>query len=134
VGWAPVLGTIPRDRRKGRGDLILVVEVAAAIFLLLLVAIFVPRPAIAVVKARFETGPCDPAVTSFVARAIVTLANSGGVDGDVWVRFYVDGVQRAAQPTLVPAHSTLDRMLSVTIGDCSTHRYSVDILIPSSSG
>ena len=100
--------------------------VSLAIVLLVLVVIFVPRPNIRLTNVRYETGSCDPVTSSVVATAYVTLTNTGGADGDVFVRFYVDGQRRETGDFLVPARASVERSLSVVITDCASHHYSVD--------
>lgn len=98
--------------------------------LLLLVVIFVPRPEIRIADATFDALSCDPASGNYVAMVHVTLVNTGGVDGDVWVRFHVDTERRATMDVFVSARSSAAATLNATITGCSYHQYSVDTCIP----
>jgi hypothetical protein len=59
--------------------------------------------------------------------------NSGGADGDIFVRFYVDGQRKGTEEIFVPAHATIDRSMSVALMDCSAHHYTVDTCVPTAS-
>jgi hypothetical protein len=120
----------PWDRRRSRRDLIPALEVTLAIVVLLLVVSLFPRPSIRIVSVRFETSACDQLASSSMATAYLSLANSGTSDGIVYVLFNVDGVRSHAEPFIVPARTTIDRSMSVTIMDCSSHRYAVDLCFP----
>jgi hypothetical protein len=104
-------------------------QLAVAIVLLLLVATLISWPDIRLTNARFDASSC--AGSGFVVTAFVTLLNSGALDGDVYVRFYVDEQRRASREVFVSAMTSVQRALSVEITDCSLHRYSVDTCLPS---
>jgi hypothetical protein len=124
----------PLDREKARANLIVALEVALAIILLLLVVIFLPRPEVRVTNVRFEETLCNQVTSSFVVTAYLSLMNTGGADGTVYIRFYVDDHWRGTEPFVVPARTTIHRSMSVTIVDCSPHRYSVEPCFPSGEG
>ena len=103
--------------------------VVLTIGLVVLAVIVVPQPRIRLTSARYETTACDPVTISFVARAIVTLANEGNGDGAIVVLFYVDGQLRTKETYLVSAQNSIQRTLEIVIAGCSPHRYSVDTCI-----
>ncbi len=100
--------------------------------LLLLVVIFVPRANIRLTDVRYETSSCDPVTSSVVATASVALTNTGGADGYIMVRFYVDGQRRATSGFYVAAQSAVHGTLTATISGCLTHHYGIDTCYPPS--
>jgi hypothetical protein len=129
----PVVEMGHLDRKKAKIDFIIASQVVLAIVLLLLVVIFVPRPNIRLTNTRFETSVCNQATSTFVVTAYVSLMNGGGADGDIFVRFYVDGQRKGTEEIFVPAHATIDRSMSVALMDCSAHHYTVDTCVPTAS-
>jgi len=131
VAYVPLPPKGPLDRRRAKTDLLIGSQVALAIVLLLLVVVFVPRPNIRLTGARFEGSPCNQATSSLVVTAYFSLTNTGRSDGDLFVRFYVDGQQRrASEDFFVPAEMMVNRSLSVDVKDCSSHRYSLETCLP----
>jgi len=106
--------------------------VVLAMFLLLLVVIFVPRANIRLTDVRYQTSSCDPVTSSVVATASVTLTNNGGADSYIMVRFYVDGERRATSCFYVAAQSAVHGTLTATISGCVFHRYRIDTCFPPS--
>ncbi|SRR5712691_4916661 len=105
-------------------------QVSVAIVLLGLVAISVPRPNILLTNAWYSATSCDPATSSSVATAHVTLLNTGSTDGDVFVRFYVDGTRRAEEYSFVTVHSSVATTLVATLSDCFRHFFEVRTCYP----
>lgn len=125
-----ILRTIPPRRQRRRGEIGTPLLVVLAIGLLVLAVIVIPQPRIQLTAVRYETTPCDLSTTSFVATAVVTLTNSGGGAGDIFVRMYVDGERRATGHFFVPAQNSVEKRVSVTIAGCAPRRYSVDTCLP----
>jgi hypothetical protein len=119
----------PLNRKRAKTDLIIALQVVLAIVLLLLVVILVPRPNVRLTSVRIETSACDPLTSTSVVTAYVTLTNSGQVDGEVFVRVWVDSQIRVSQGFGVAARTSANRTLSVPIMDCSSHTYWVDTLV-----
>jgi hypothetical protein len=129
-GRAPIPQRGPLDLKRAKTDLIIGLHVVLAIGLLLLVVIFVPRPDVRITNARFDASACNRVTSTSVVTAYVTLTNTGGADGSVFVRLYVDGERRTSQEFAVGARTSVNQTLSVPIPDCSSHLYQVDTCAP----
>jgi hypothetical protein len=120
---------VPRRHARKNHDWLRWTVVAALVLVVLLV-VFVPRPAFQIDRVDFVTTACDPTSHTYQVTASMTIRNAGGA-GVASVHLLIEGRIAATGHYEVPAREGIQRGLSAIVTDCQWHRFSVELFVES---
>jgi len=104
--------------------------VVAALVLVVILVVLVPRPAFQIDQVDFITTACDLASHTYQVTASMTIRNGGGA-GVASVHLLISGLIAATGHYEVPARESIQRGLSAIVTDCQWHRFSVELFAES---